>query len=664
MVSRVEELSKAAWVEVEAGRIAEAGKLLQQLLQLDPRNAEAWMMSGVVCAEAGDSERALDCLRHALAIDPGYPDPYLHMARLQLSGGQMNAALANTRKAIECDSEYQEAWQLLGEINAQDGDAASAEHAYRELLKLDPGRADIYNRLGGILAAMNRFDEAVQMCNKALGIEPENPEVFANLGNVCFSRGDYPGAVESFQQALQRSPEFAGARLNLGNTYRVMGNFQEAMECYQQLLDRHPGFIDARLCLGDCYLKSGKFSLALTSYETALKETPGLVVALLNKGFALAALERYPEALDSFNRILKTDRQHAEAWFNRGLVEKRLGLFDAAADSLQQALKLTPDNLDICVSLGLLELLRGNFESGWRYYAARKSVRDKAPVERAKLAGDLRGKRILLVKDQGIGDEIFFLRFARLLKERGAWLSCQTDHKIRSIVARMSFLDQVVTESDEQPSVDISVSVGDLPYLLGLNDIAAFPSPVELSVLPDAQRKVDAMLAGIEHAPLVGVTWQAGTRQPGLAVGDRLAYREAPLRLLADLLRPVRATVVILQRDPVAEDLKVFADILGREPIDMSALNNELEDMLALLARLDDYIGVDNTNMHLSAGIGKPCRILVPHPPEWRMSVSSHASHWFPGFVLYRQAADLGWSSSMMQLESDIMAGLSCQTGS
>lgn len=659
MASRVEELSEAAWTHIEAGRAAEAGHLFQQLLQLEPRNAEAWMMLGVVHAETGDNEQALDCLRRAQEVDPDYPDPYLHMARLQLDSEQTNAALISARKAVECDSGYQEAWQLLGEICARGGDTTNAERAYRQLLNLDPGRADIHNRLGSILAAMRRFDEGILACNNALKLEPENPEIFANLGNVYFDQGNYLKAVDSFQRALQLSPDFAGARFNLGNTLRVMGDFQQAVDCYRQLLDSHPGSVEARLSLGDCYLKSGEFSLALASYDEVLAAVPGLAIALLNKGFALTSLERYPEALEVFSQLLEANRQHADAWFNRGLVEKKLGLFDEAGGSLSQALTLSPDNQDIRLSLSLLELLRGNFETGWRYYSSRKSVRGTATANPADLAGDLSGKRILLIKDQGIGDEIFFLRFAQLLKDRGAWLACQTDPKIRSIVARIPFLDQVVTESDEQPAVDLRLSVGDLPYLLGLNDVAAFPPPATLSVLPEASSRLDDMLAGVEPGPLVGVTWWAGTRQQGNTLGDQLAHREAPLKLLAELLRPVRATVVILQRNPDLQELETFRGVLGRELIDMSELNDDLETMLALLSRLDDYIGVDNTNMHLSAGIGKSCRILVPHPPEWRMLMSGSMSHWFPGFTLYRQSADGDWGRGMMQLENDIKADLS-----
>jgi hypothetical protein len=79
-----------------------------------------------------------------------------------------------------------------------------------------------------------------------------------------------------------------------------------------------------------------------------------------------------------------------------------------------------------------------------------------------------------------------------------------------------------------------------------------------------------------------------------------------------------------------------------------------LEDMLALLALLDDYICVHNTNIHLMAGIGKTARILIPYPPEWRDMKIGNESPWFKGFKLYRQNRDKSWSQALDDLKRDL----------
>jgi hypothetical protein len=78
--------------------------------------------------------------------------------------------------------------------------------------------------------------------------------------------------------------------------------------------------------------------------------------------------------------------------------------------------------------------------------------------------------------------------------------------------------------------------------------------------------------------------------------------------------------------------------------------------MLALLALIDDYIGVSNTNMHLRAGVGKTARVLVPCPAEWRWMAKGNRSPWFPGFSIYRQENNGDWSNALAQLAADLGA--------
>jgi len=97
-------------------------------------------------------------------------------------------------------------------------------------------------------------------------------------------------------------------------------------------------------------------------------------------------------------------------------------------------------------------------------------------------------------------------------------------------------------------------------------------------------------------------------------------------------------------------------ELLGQEVLDFSDINDDLEDALALMALLDDYVGVSNTNMHLRAASGRPARVLVTHPGEYRWQVDGEHSPWFPDFQLYRQAVDGDWQGAFTELSSDIKA--------
>jgi hypothetical protein len=79
-------------------------------------------------------------------------------------------------------------------------------------------------------------------------------------------------------------------------------------------------------------------------------------------------------------------------------------------------------------------------------------------------------------------------------------------------------------------------------------------------------------------------------------------------------------------------------------------MNDDLEDALALLDVLDDYVGVSNTNTHLRAALGKTAQVLVPFPPEWRWGTAGDESPWFPGFRVLRQTPQRTWDAALAGL--------------
>jgi hypothetical protein len=77
--------------------------------------------------------------------------------------------------------------------------------------------------------------------------------------------------------------------------------------------------------------------------------------------------------------------------------------------------------------------------------------------------------------------------------------------------------------------------------------------------------------------------------------------------------------------------------------------------MLALLALVDDYVGVSNTNMHIRAGAGRAARVLMPAPAEWRWPGDGAGTPWFPGFTCYRQRHDGAWDAALAALREDLL---------
>ncbi|MGH6954304.1 MAG: hypothetical protein ACREGL_08990, partial [Alphaproteobacteria bacterium] len=211
----------------------------------------------------------------------------------------------------------------------------------------------------------------------------------------------------------------------------------------------------------------------------------------------------------------------------------------------------------------------------------------------------------------------------------------------------------ILGPTENRGPLDSTVAVPDLPYLVAVGPEEAPPLPL----VPDATRvaRLRRRLAELGPPPYLGVTWRAGTE------GDTRLHKSVDLELLARALAPAAGTVVVAQRRPAAGEVGSFARTLGRPAHDLSPLNDDLEDMLALMSLLDDYVAVSNTNAHLRAGVGKTCRIVVPQPPEFRWMLAGEGSPWFPGFAVYRQSLSGDWAEPLMTLARDLLK--QCSSG-
>jgi hypothetical protein len=275
-----------------------------------------------------------------------------------------------------------------------------------------------------------------------------------------------------------------------------------------------------------------------------------------------------------------------------------------------------------------------------------------------RLPRDLAGQTLWLRKDQGLGDELFFLRFAPALKRRGAHVIYQAGAKIAALLRRPpvlgTTLDEVIDEDAPIPEAARVLSVGDLPFALGPK--SETPPPLALTPLPEASGDIAARLAALGPAPYIAVTWRAGTLEnSGL-------YKASPPSALAAAVAPLPGTLLSVQRLPAEGETAAFAAAAGRPVHDLSALNDDLEAMLALMAALDDYVAVSNTNLHLRAAAGRSSRVLVPMPAEWRWLAAGDESPWFPGTRIYRQAASGAWDDAFARLSADLISVFSRAT--
>ncbi len=563
-------------------------------------------------------------------------------------------ALPLLDQVCHADRRDSEAWFLLAAAHQELGNFAQAADAYRQVVALDPGHVEAYFYLGNTCLALGDGPGAVAAFRETVRLRPNYRQAHVNLGALLELQHDYAAAEKSFREALRLDPHDAELHYNLGNVLQEQGRFEEAAGTYRQALVLRPNIADSHCNLGNALARLGQFDEAIANYEQALRINPNLAAAHNNMGNTLVQMHRIQDALAAYEQALRVTPDYAEALTNLGnTLQRQLGKIDEGIAYHRRAIASNPHYADAHYNLAFRLLMKGDFREGWREYDWRwkrdggmRRPLPPSPLDKASIAGHC----VFLHAEQGIGDEIFFLRFARQLKERGAaQIVYRPTAKIAPLLARTTTIDRLAKLDEPPTPTDLIFAVGDLPALLGMESPGQAPPSLTLPPRAHELENMRQKLATLGPPPYIGVTWRGG-----MSGNDLVLYKESPIEPLARLLRDIPTTVLILQRHPLPGELERFAAELGRPAHDFSALNEDLESMLALLSLLDDYVGASNTNMHLRAAAGKTARVLVPAPPEWRWMAEGKESPWFPGFSVYRQGYDGDWTQALAQLGSDL----------
>ena len=429
--------------------------------------------------------------------------------------------------------------------------------------------------------------------------------------------------------------------------YLFRQDLVKSMEFARQASTVAPDSPEVAHILGLLASRDERPDLALPLLQKALtggvteRRLRDMAEALLSAGHAQAALAPVQDAIRHFG-------ESAESLGLLAAVQVALQQFDDAARSASKAIQLKPHLMAWEGTLSFCELIRQRFYAGFRTLTGRSqnlAWESRCPAIHLSAPSDL-----WLRNEQGPGDTLFYLRYASVLAERGWKLHVQCDRKTKPLL-RETGLFESVKEELRIPHQGFWLNMGDLPLAAMQLVGETVASPIAMRPDPVRVEKIREKLAKHGPAPYVAVTWRAGPRGRKLRAGLRMYDKSIDPGRLGSVLAATGATVISVQRVPDPAETAQFRNALGREFVDMSQLNDKLEDMLALLSIVDEYVAVPNTNIHLRASLAKSAQVLVNQPvQDWRWLAEGESSPWYPAMTIFRQSLQGEWDEALRRM--------------
>jgi ADP-heptose:LPS heptosyltransferase len=269
-----------------------------------------------------------------------------------------------------------------------------------------------------------------------------------------------------------------------------------------------------------------------------------------------------------------------------------------------------------------------------------------SPQVRSRLDLDLNtaevvGRRVLLVAEQGIGDQVMFASIIADLKAIAPDITCVCDSRLIRLFSA-SFDDVKFLEPGAAHLVfsdfDKVIAMGSLGRLLRPR-VESFPGTAFLRASAEVRERWAARLGPRTKRLRVGLSWRGGVPATGMA------QRSLDLRQLTPLLsRPDCEFVSLQYGEPRAEVEAVSAELGVKIGLFPKAEIDDFEDLAGVIEALDVVVSVQNSVVHLAGALGKDCLTLVPCNPEWRYGARAPTMPWYRSVRIFRQVEFGAWS--------------------
>jgi tetratricopeptide (TPR) repeat protein len=373
----------------QAGKRPQAEAIYRQMLNANPRDANALRLLGVLQFESGQTAAALDLISRAIAISPNVADYHFSLAGILQAIGQHDGATASYRRAVEIYPKFPQAWFNLGNLLRARQQNTQAIAAYRQALAAQPNYPEAANNLGIALAAAGDHQGAITSYRQAMGARPNFAEAANNMAESLDAVGQFDLAVAACQVALQNRPNFAEAYAHLGNTYMHKNDPQQAIAAYRRALSLRPDLADVHRNLGDALRETEQLDEAIAAYQQAIKLRPKFPEAYLNLGNALAAKGQSDQAIEGYRHAIGLRKDFLPAEQNLGMVLTKKGRHVEALTAFGRVAALTPDDAGAHSNLANALRETGQIKAAIAAYEQAIAVDPTSPLAYSNLSATL-----------------------------------------------------------------------------------------------------------------------------------------------------------------------------------------------------------------------------------------------------------------------------------
>ena len=553
----------------------------------------------------------------------------------------------------------------LALMQHENGKTNEAINNYKKVKKNDDKNWKSRFNLYLIYIEQKKFEEALILIDEVLlrnkNYQPALRDKALVLVNLKMPNKGLPFIQSSLQQ---NSKDYIALNV-LGIIYVELNRLNEAKNIFKAAIQINKNYVSSYNNLGRCYALLFNKEESFKFYKKALSINPNYVDAINNIANYYVEKGLYKKSLDFYFKALKIKKNDNEILFNIGCAYFYLKDYKLAKKYYELSLALNASNSLLQKNYAILLLSLHHFYKAWKYFDGRFGANDfknlnhhfhniKDKLWKGKPIN--KNAKLLVIKEQGIGDEILYGSMYKDLLSKFPNTKIETEPRLLSIFKRSINNNAFVNygkfskDSNVKNNFDFILYAGSLGRIFR-NDLKDFNGNNFLFPKKDIINKIhNKYFANIKNKKIIGISWKSKNKTYG-------EDKSLDLDILKPILEIKNCLFVNLQYGETLEEIMNFSNktkikILNIKEID---LFNDFESIAALLKNLDLLISVSNSTVHLAGAVGVNTWVIKPkeHALFHYWNQPNDKSPWYKSIKLYPFVTN--WENTIKKIRKKLI---------
>lgn len=396
---------KAVYLEkakasIEAGDLDKARIELKNVLQIDPKDAEAYYQLGKVFEQQGDYRKAFGNYQKAAELDtdllanqaklgrfylllvndvdkaqekidlilskePKNSDGLLLKAAVMLRGNDVDQAITIVEDVISQNPSHVESVTFLASLYVKEKKLTNAINVLDNALKINENNQRLNKSLASILVANKDFERAEILYKEFLEKNPDASSNYNNLAAFYNRTGDKVKAEKTLRASVDNDSSDDSRILTLIKYIREVKGNDDAINELEKYVSRNGGLGALRIALAELYMLDSDNESAAKVLKQAINDFSDEVTGVTART-ALASLYISENALDKASEVvedaLSISPNDPQVNYLRAKFAVRDKDMEKAIISLRITTKEMPENIDAFLLLAAVYQQEGNKE--------------------------------------------------------------------------------------------------------------------------------------------------------------------------------------------------------------------------------------------------------------------------------------------------------------